>query len=553
MKKYFAYSIILILSTVFLLSCSSNKNQTAKRVIIAIPTDVTTYNPMFAFNVNEGSISELIYLSLAEFNWNDDKGEITTKPMLAKSWEWADDSSSLLIQLREDIFWADSIQFNAEDVVFTFDVYSDAKVQSKFYGLFKNFYVKDDLSIDIEKSFEILSPYKIKINFAKNSVPTLFDISYPILPKHIFDKIPRNELAKAEENFKPVGTGPYKLSAWSKNQSIKLVANKNSILYNESMIPELIFKIVPDYNARLIQLKSGEIDFAEEIKPMDVEDLQKSGNVKIEFQKGRSYDYAGWNNIDPAAYAKNKNIVPHKLFGNINVRKALTYAINREVILEEFLNNYGELATGPIAPIFKNSINQALNPHPFDPEKAKEILTQEGWKDSNLNGTIDKNGKEFSFTLIIPGGNPLRNSTATIVKDNLKNVGIDVIIETVEPQVFWGSVFAKKYDAWIAGWMVPIPVSLKPFWHSDLKNNVVNLPSYQNKQADALLDKMEAKVSKEDLNKIYKEFLTILYEDSPVTFLFWKDNIVACNKNLDGLEVSPLGVVHKCWNWTISE
>lgn len=552
MKKYFVYPVIFILAVAILYSCGSN-SKTKKRVIIAIPADVTTYNPMFAFNLNEGNISELIYLSLAEYDWDAGNGDITAKPLLAKSWEWSDDSLTLNIKLRDDVYWSDGVQFNADDVVFTYGIYSDAKTKSKFYSMFQNFYVNEDLSIDINKSFEILSPFEIKINFKPNAVPTLFDISYPILPKHIFDKIPRDGLANAEANVKPVGTGPYKLSVWTKNQSIKLVKNDKSVLANDSMIPELIFKIVPDYNARITQLKNGEIDFAEDIKPIDVDDLRKIDKLKIEFQKGRVYDYVGWNNINPEIYNKNKKITPNKLFGNPEVRKALTYAIDRKTILEEFLNNNGEVAAGPIAPIFKNSIDESIKPYPFDPDKAKEILAREGWKDSNLNGTIDKNGNEFAFTLYIAGGNPLRNSTATMVKNNLKSIGIDAAVETVEPQVFWGNVYSKKYNAWIAGWSVPIPINLKPYWHSDLKNNVPNVISYQNNEADRLLNKMETKISKDELNKTYKDFLSILYNDAPVSFLFWKDKIIAYNKNIDGVAVNPLGIVHKCWNWSISE
>lgn len=552
MKKYLFFPVVLVVFAITFFSCSKS-SETKKNVIIAIPADVTTFNPMFAVNTHEGNISELIYLGLAELKWDQDKGDLKYEPLLAKSWEWSPDSLSLVVQLNEDVFWSDGVHFNADDVVFTYDIYSDAKSQSKFFGMFKNFYVKDDLSIDIGKSFEVLSPFKIKIKFNKNSVPTLFDIGFPILPKHIFGKISKEGLANAEENLKPIGTGPYKLLSWEKNQSIRLVRNEKSILFNKSVIPELIFKIVPDYNARLNQLKNGEIDFAEEIKPFDVEDLRKNDNLKIEFQKGRVYDYVGWNNIDPDIYNKNKKVTPNKLFGDPNVRKALTYAIDRKTILEEFLSDYGEVAIGPIAPIFKNSVDESLKAYPFDPEKAKEMLAQEGWKDSNMNRTIDKNRKEFTFTLYIPGGNPLRSSTATMVKNNLKSIGIDVTVETVEPQVFWANVYTKKYDAWIAGWSVPIPINLKPYWYSALKNNPSNLISYRNQEADKLLEKMETKISKDELNQTYKKFLSVLYDDAPITFLFWKDKIAVYNKIIKGVEVSPLGVVHKCWNWSISE
>lgn len=551
MKKHIVLIVISFSFLISFLSCADNSNESNKRIVFAIPSDVTTFSPLYAFNANEGNITELIYMGLVEHKWDGDIGDLTTSPMLAQSWLWSNDSLSLTVELRNDVYWSDSVQFNAHDIVFTFNLYSDAKVNSRFYGQFKNFYTNDDLSINTEKSFEVLSPFKIRINFNKNSSPTLFDISYPLLPKHIFEKTPREEMANAEVNLRPVGTGPYKLFSWEKNQFIKLVKNENSIFYNESIIPELIFKVVPDYNARINQLKNGEVDFADEIKSNDVDALIQNGNIKIESQKGRNYDYVGWNNIDPEKFTKNK-IAPNKFFGNKNVRKALSYAVNSKIILEEFLDNYGELAVGPIAPIFKNSINQDLEPVPFDLEKAKQILENEGWKDSNLNGTIDKNGIEFSFVLNIPGGNPLRNYTSTIIKDNLKNIGIAVSIETVEPQVFWGNVFARKYDAWIAGWMVPIPLSLKPFWHSDLKNNPVNLTGYNNKGADILLEKTETNISKEEMNNVYKEIQNMLYNDAPVTFLFWKDNITAYNKKINGVSIDPLGVIHKCWNWSIS-
>ncbi len=96
--------------------------------------------------------------------------------------------------------------------------------------------------------------------------------------------------------------------------------------------------------------------------------------------KGREYDYIGWNNIDPAAFNKDKKVTPNKFFGSANVRKALTYAINRKEILDSYLNNYGELAVTPVTPIFKNSIDSSIKPYPYDVQKAKELLAEEGWK-----------------------------------------------------------------------------------------------------------------------------------------------------------------------------
>jgi peptide/nickel transport system substrate-binding protein len=135
--------IIVILSLIFILllsACKSEKPELNKRIVIGIPADVKTFNPLFALSVNEGAISELLFLSLVDFRWNDELGEVEAFPSLAESWDWAEDESSITFKLRNDALWSDSTSFTAEDVVFSLDVYSDPEVQSRLYGMFEDFY-----------------------------------------------------------------------------------------------------------------------------------------------------------------------------------------------------------------------------------------------------------------------------------------------------------------------------------------------------------------------------------------------------------------------------
>src|SRR4030042_939507 len=161
-RKFYLFLILVIISFV-LFNCSKESRKFQNRVVIGIPADVTTFNPLFTFNVNEGNITELIYLGLVGHGWDDDSGELTSFPLLAKDWEWSGDSSSIVFNLREDVFWSDSVNFTAEDIRFSFDLYSDAVVQSRFYGIFEDYYTKSDMSIDLAKSFEIIDPYKISL------------------------------------------------------------------------------------------------------------------------------------------------------------------------------------------------------------------------------------------------------------------------------------------------------------------------------------------------------------------------------------------------------
>jgi len=544
-------TLVSVLLILLLSSCGKDKTDYNNRVIIGIPADVNTFNPLFAFTVDEGAITELLYLSLADFKWNNKLGELEPFPMLAKSWEWAADSSSITFYLRDDVSWSDGKSFTVEDVIFSLDVYSDPEVQSRLYGIFEDLYTDEENHIDLKKTFLVKSEHELQINFKPGSSPDLVDVVHPLIPSHIYNKYERKDLATADENFNPVTSGPFVLKKWDRNQTISFSMNQNSFLYNPDNINELVFKIIPDYTSRLTQLKKGEIDLMELISTEDIDDLKDNNNVILKTIDGREYDYIGWNNIDPDVYSKSKVITPNKLLGKKEIRIALTHAVNRKEILEEYLYNYGELANSPISPIFTNYFDANLNQYEYDPEKTRIILTKEGWLDTNNDGVIDKNGIEFNFTLTIPGGNPLRSYAATIIKNNLKAVGISMTVETLEMGAFIDNLTVKNMDAWMAAWYIPIPIELKAFWYSDLQNTPLNFASYRSKNADKIIDELIGHLPSEKQKDLYFEFQKVIHEDQPITFMYWISNIVGINSKLQNAEMSPLGAITHCWEWSV--
>ncbi len=166
-------------------------------------------------------------------------------------------------------------------------------------------------------------------------------------------------------------------------------------------------------------------------------------------------------------------------------------ALNRETVVEEYLNGFGTVAQTPVSSIFKSIYNHELTEIKFNLDLAKNKLKENGWIDSNGDGTIDKNGEEFEFTLHIPSGNPRREFAASLFQNNLKSIGIDMTIESNELGVFIDNLFEKKYDAWMAAWVVPIPMNLKISWYSDLDLTPLNFASFQNNEVDLLLDKLD--------------------------------------------------------------
>ncbi len=544
MKKKSIIASLILVAIIF--SCTSQKSR--NNIIIGIPSDVESFVPLYAFSVEEGNVTELLYLSLIQYEWNSDIGEVEFQPMLATEWNWDKKKETLSIVIRDDVYWSDGVKCTIDDVIFSLDLYSDPDVQSRALGFFEKYYTDDDGHILLDKSFVKISDTELKIKFKSNSHPDLFEIDHPIIPKHVFENIRRSKISVDELNQNPITNGPYKLKRWDRDQAIILEKDTTSFLITSDSPEQIIFKIIPEYQIRLTQLQNDEIDLMEDIQTDDIDKLINNGNINVIPISGRDFDYIAWNNIDPEKYGDNKTITKNILFGSPNVRKALTYALNRKAVIDDYLNGYGQLSVGPVSPIFKNIFDNAITPYKYNPDKAIELLRGEGWKDSNGNGIIDKNGVEFSFTLHIPAGNPRRDFAASLFKNNLLAVGIDVTIEQNELGTFIDNLFSKKYDAWMAAWVVPIPINLKISWYSKLEETPLNFASYQNKKIDELLDNIESGSSK-DIKEDYKKIQEIIHNDEPYSFLYWVDNIVSYNKRITKINISPLGSVRHCWLW----
>lgn len=547
---------IKLLQSAFLLlvliSCNSNQSSENNRIVIGIPADVQTFNTLFAFSYEESAITDLLYPGLLDFRWNDGKGELEAYPMIAKSWQWSADSSSLKFILRDDIKWSDGKNLTTDDVVFSYDLFSDPEVKSRLAGTFNYMFVDSMGQIDIQKTFVIISQNEFDINFPEKSFIDLNKVSIPVIPKHIFVGLNRNEISTSTINFSPVSCGPFKLKKWKKNQSIILEADSNSFLFNTAQTSEIIFKIIPDYTSRILQLKKGDIDLVELIKVEDIEDFKSLSNLSIFNNVGREYDYIGWNNIDPEEFSSGK-VKPNKLFGNKNVRRALTIAINRKEILSEYLLNKGTLASTPVSPIFKSFFDENLKPYEYNPDEAKTILAGEGWKDEDKNGILEKGKTEFRFTLYYPVGNPLREFASVVVKNNLKAIGIEVTLEKMEMGTFIDYLYERKLDSWMAGWGIPIPLELKPYWYSDPNIGVLNFACYGSSEADSVLNQLDSKIINEQKIILIKKFQTIIHQDEPVSFLYWTPNIIVYNHRIKNINITPYGVLAHCWEWILNE
>jgi peptide/nickel transport system substrate-binding protein len=211
------------------------------------------------------------------------------------------------------------------------------------------------------------------------------------------------------------------------------------------------------------------------------------------------------------------------------------------------------VAFGGISPLFAWAYHDGGTPLPFDPHQAGILLAHEGWKDTDGDGVLDKKSVPFSFVLKLPAGNQLRTVIAAAVQEQLRQVKIDMKVEQVERATFWQEVTSRRYDAWLAGFSVPLQMQLDDLWGSDLEKHPFNLTGYQNPRIDQILAAARTLRAERDGASLWKEFQEIVHEDQPCTFLYWMNGIVGVNKRVRGTRIGVLGTTHRAWEWFVGQ
>ena len=551
--------VIAALSLLCLLfACNGKKNHegsSPRPVVVAVEGDIDSFNPLFVEELSAGEVNDLLFPALVGSDFNARTGVLDYTPLLARSWEYGNGGKDITFHLVGGAHWSDGDPVKARDVQFSYELYGDPDVASIRQAAVEQLRLTNGKP-DITRSIEIVDDSTVVFHFERTYPGQLFDAGLPIIPVHVFKNVPRKELRTSPLNRTPASSGPFVLARWTPLQETILNSNPQSNIPYPAKLSQLIFRVVPDYRARVMQLQTGELDVVAGLRTEDAEMIEKQApTVSVVSTPGRDYDFIGWNNIDPAMYASSggKTIRPHKLFGNRHVRRALTMAVNREEIVAAYLGKHGQPAMGGVSPLFKWAYNDSLKPLPFDVQQARALLKKEGWHDSDGDGVIDRHDVRFSFALKVPSGNQLRNVIAATIQQQLRNIGIEMQIEQVEKGTFWEEVTTRKYDAWLAGFSVPLQMQLDDLWGSDLQKYPFNLTGFRNARVDQLLASARSLAREVDGADLWKEFQVILHDEQPCTFLYWINSIVGVNTRVKGTNVGVLGTTHKAWEWYVGE
>lgn len=523
MKKIIAllFSALLILN---LTACGTNKNtnQDTNRstnnsseetsTIIYGSGDYTRINPAMD---EHGEINVLLFNGLTAHD-----GDNSVIPCLAESWDYDEASYTYTFHLQEDVKWHDGEPFTADDVKFTIEAIMDPENGSENAPNYE----------DVE-SIVVVDEHTISFQLSAPNVAFLEYMTIAVLPKHLLE----GKDMQTDDYFRsPVGTGAYKLESWDDGQAITLVKNED-YFKGAANIDKIIFKIVSDDNAKALQPNPVSLNLAQ-VTPKDSAMFKdKEGfttyDMKTSDYRGILYNF--WNPF----WQKNADLIP-----------AISYAIDKQAILDAIVLGKGIVAYGPLQ---RNIYNcEDVEHYDFNLDKCEELMITAGCEKDEEDYWC-RDGERISFTISASPGDQVRIDMAQIAAQQLQEAGFDAKTEVPAEGIDWGG-----QDCCIIGWGSPFDAddhTYKVFG----TDKGANYNGYSNELVDQYLTEARQTDDSTKRMEAYAKFQKELANTPPYTFFCYIDAIYAADSNIKGISTDTVlghhgvGIFWNVCEWTI--
>ncbi len=542
------------------------------------------YGDPKSFNIlleNSGVLEDRIYtycrLRLGERNvWTDPDRYYGS---LAFRIEVTDNARELTAYLRPGVQWHPASGVNLEepryawlrgnhevtahDLAFTLDLVRNPQVRA---GAWKSFYT------GIE-SYEALDNYTLVVRFKQKEYVNAIAIAelWPT-PRFLYTRdedgkpFPKEILGlRFNQHWYDtkgfVGAGPYRMTSFVPGSKIVLARNQD-YFGEKPAIQKLVYLVYTDATQTLMKLRSGELgdgelspgQYREEILRHEQSGEKPTGSPffdgRIACQKipRPAYSFIAWNAARP-------------MFSDKRVRRAMTSALDRQRIIDNVFVGLGSVATGPYAPGSPNA-DPDVTPLPFDLARARQLLAEAGWKDTNGDGLVDRelrpgDGKRspFEFRLSFAVGQKETDATVKIFADDLSKIGVRAILDPQEWSSLQRSKDERRFDAYVGARTATWFTDLHPVWHSTQADvpSGSNAVSFKNEAADRIIEKLRVTFDENERIRLFRAFHRIVDEEQPYTFVMVRSKVHCAWQSVKNVVYARVTPVDNSLPWWVDE
>jgi peptide/nickel transport system substrate-binding protein len=572
----FRFKVLLLLvfsaiCSIFLVGCDVASEAQSDRLVDFIISDPKTFNPILVSDATSAEVLGPVFNGL--LTTNGITGEL--EPDLAEKLpEVSDNGLRVVFTLRSGLKWSDGQPQTVDDVIFTFrDVIFNEKIPTGSRDVLR--IGEKQLLPKIEKLDERRVAFTLPDSFA----PFLRTAgSTSILPKHILAKTITEADSKGNLDFlttwtlktplnQIIGSGPYLLSDYRPGERFIYRPNPNYWKHPQPYIDKFVLQIVDSTDTALLRFRSRELDiFAFGARVKDFQ-LLKAAEARDKFRIYNGGPSTGQLfmtfNLNKGRDPKdNKPFVqPEKSrwFNDVNFRRAVAYAINRDAMVTNLYIGLGELQNSPISvpsPYWR-STKDGLKSYDYNPQKAREILTNAGYRYDTNNRLQDAQGNPVRFTLLTnAGSNPVRGAVGAQIKNDLNKVGITVDFVGIDFSILVDKLDnSRQWDAIVLGFTGGIePNSSFNLWATQGDSHLFNqgpkpgqpaIPGWEvadwEKKIETIMIRGAKEVDDRKRKEIYAEYQELVQEQLPLIHLVIPLSLTAVRDRIQNVRYSALG------------
>jgi peptide/nickel transport system substrate-binding protein len=495
-------------------------------LIEGILADPATLNPILASDSASFEVLGHIFNSLLRY----DK-DLNLVGELAESWEVKENGRVLIFRLHKNVKWQDGYPLTAQDIVFTLKIMRDPNTRSAYRSNFENI-----------TQYAALDDHTFKVEYQSPFSPALEKIGgMLIIPKHLLEK---RDINQADDfAAAPIGSGGFRFVEWKRAESVTLAANPEYFL-GRPYLNRVIKRVIPDPAVQFLELQNFALD-SMELTPRQYLGEGALAKFTTRYQKFRypsnQYTYFGFN-------------LNHVFFKSKRFRQAIAMAINKKALVESVLEGLGQIGTGPYTPS-SWAYNPKVQSLPYDPNRARELLVEEGFRYQPDGRLVTREGKTVEFTILTNQGNRMREQAATIIQSQLQEIGITVKIRIIA----WSSLLSefinkRQFEAVVMGWALAQDPDPYNIWHSSQTGeHEFNFVSYVNPKVDALIERGRRVFNHRERQTIYQEIHQRIADDLPYVFLYVPDNLPVVHRRVLSIKPALAGIGYNFNEWYVPE
>jgi peptide/nickel transport system substrate-binding protein len=526
-----------VLHVLFGLICCSTLGLSAQvpgTVVVAIPADPTLPLPAISDQTFDTDLADQLFLRLAILGPTlRTAGDKAMTPMLATRWQRVD-PLTLVFELDPRARWQDGTPVTARDVVFTWRLMTDPSVG------------KGRIMMEPVAAVEPMGTSAVRVRFKRPFAEQLYLFAFNMqpLPAHLLEKIPATAIARSDFATGPVGNGPYRYVRRVPGQFVELRADPSFFL-GAPTIARVVLRIAADATARTNLLLAGETDVMGDVAAPDASKIRGVPSLAL---VNISHNLVLWVGINQRAVGRN---APHPILTDRRVREAMRLALDRETMATSVFGPGTGVPDAAQSQLWSWVTDGSLRSAPQNVARARTLLAEAGWRDSDGDGIVERNGAPLRLQLMYPSSSGPRHTLAVQAQAMWRAVGVDVVLNRIERADFSERLAAGRFDLTIDGGnQDPTPSSLTQRWSCAAAADSASLNT--TRWCDPTFDRLLASAeTAADPVAAYRAALTRMGSEVPAIVLAAPPNQVAVHRRYANVQIWPAKSWLSLWQWRV--